>query len=668
MQVAALAPLGLKITALLGNARGILGRLRRPSNASTLQETGTTTGAASRDTSARSDGGPRPLPLVGGLSPSGQYQLLGGATLILAIAAGGLLWYSSERIAGLSRLGEQVAWMQSITQKSSRDLMRAMAGAGDAFSELQGEIPIIADGVGKLRLADAPGEVILPMQYSVAEMDPLYRTLVASRPAVVALSDGARALAGSVANIRAKLAMLRDVMPEPTQRRIVRLSDRVQRIANQGATMATSVSVSSRAAWEIDQDMRAFSEDLSALDDTPDHFGSATASDVHDLRRSIEADAQKAFQAFRAGLAQAAVIGDARNAAAAISANMDEVGSWLASLARDNQERLEAATPLRTVSGGLGIAAVVMAAMLVVAFVRATQVTAWQERTARRRSEKAKDESDDAIIRLMQEIQSLENGNLTVRATVTEHIVGSVADSVNAAVESLSQTITDVKSAVNSTTQSLGDIQSAVDEMLTATNKAAEQASASRNVSSRGKDTVTAAANRTEEVREQMQDISKRVKNLGEVIQQVGATTQLVENVAAQVEVLALNTALQAADAGEEGQRLRVIADEFRRLTDTTKKSLMRIQATVKSTLTETQSLIANIEQMTAGVVGSSQLWGEAREALENIEQSSHRIEEIAAGLTDLAGMQAERTAAAEKVVNALALSAGRFTTEVSEA
>jgi len=276
------------------------------------------------------------------------------------------------------------------------------------------------------------------------------------------------------------------------------------------------------------------------------------------------------------------------------------------------------------------------------------------------------DETDEAIIRIMGELLPISEGDLTARATVTEHVTGAIADRVNMAAESLHNAIDDVKRAAAEAAQLTMAISSRSEGTIEDFDSAALQASDSRDVAELGASVVADAVGKMDDARERMQDVSKRVKRLGEASQAITSIVDLIEEVTQKTSILALNTSLKAAEAGEEGQAFQVIAKEIRDLSDDARKALRQIGQNVRMIQGETQSVIQTVEAVTQDVVEGSRLWEDARITLNNITGSSEQIEGMVKRLGAIAKEQAEKAAAATGVMGELATSMGQFRTQAA--
>lgn len=265
--------------------------------------------------------------------------------------------------------------------------------------------------------------------------------------------------------------------------------------------------------------------------------------------------------------------------------------------------------------------------------------------------------NQQAILTLLDELGNLADGDLTVNATVTEDITGAIADSFNYAVDATRRLVR----AINETTDQLASASSEASEMAldvaSQSNDAAnlisdaaqtiyimsdniddisrssadlaEEAKRSVAIASKGKSTVSETIQGMESIRENIQDTSKRIKRLGESSQQIGEIINLINDIAEQTSILALNASIQAAMAGESGRGFAIVADEVQQLAERAGNSTRQIETIIKGIQTDTNEAIASMEQSTVGVVKGANLAKAAGEDLSEIEHVSLRLADL---------------------------------------
>ena len=293
------------------------------------------------------------------------------------------------------------------------------------------------------------------------------------------------------------------------------------------------------------------------------------------------------------------------------------------------------------------------------------------EREARRVNEA----NQAAILRLMNELQAVAEGDLTQQATVTEDITGAIADSVNYTVEELRTLVAQVHETVGRVTEATDKVDATSSELLAtsgeqlreirATGEAvlrmagringvsarAERTAAvamqSLDAAESGLQAVQAAIGGMHSIRDQIQETSKRLKRLGESSQEIGEITELISDITEQTNVLALNAAIQAASAGEAGRGFSVVAEEVQRLAERSADATRQIAALVRAIQTDMHDAAGAMERSTQGVVEGTKLSDAAGTALAEIDRVSRRLAEL---ITDISA-QASHEAQSANVV-----------------
>ena len=336
--------------------------------------------------------------------------------------------------------------------------------------------------------------------------------------------------------------------------------------------------------------------------------------------------------------------------------------------------------------GGVAIALLVLLGIVLLRNARRRRVASEglreESETARAESDAQNQRNQEAILRLLDEISDLADGDLSVKATVTEDFTGAIADSINYAIDAMR----DLVIAINSTTQQVSsaaqetqatamhlaeasdhqaqEISSAgasINEMAITMERSAEDAAKATQVAQkavetakRGGDAVGNTIGAMDGIREQIQETSKRIKRLGESSQEIGEIVGLINDIADQTNILALNAAIQAAMAGEAGRGFAVVADEVQRLAERVGNATKQIDALVRTIQTDTNEAVISMEESTAGVVRGSRLAAAAGQSLEEVEKVSDDISKLINQLSQTSQQQAQSAERISETVNVI--------------
>ncbi|TAL87996.1 MAG: methyl-accepting chemotaxis protein [Rhodanobacter sp.] len=318
------------------------------------------------------------------------------------------------------------------------------------------------------------------------------------------------------------------------------------------------------------------------------------------------------------------------------------------------------------------IAAVAFALLLVIALVG-------DQRRRFASSAELNQRNQEAIMRLLDEMGSLAEGDLTVKTTVSEDITGAIADSVNYAIDELRSLVTTINETseqvsssaqetqttarhladaaeqqaqqISSATSAINQIVSSMDVVSKDSAESADVAERSVKIASRGAEVVRETISGMDSIRDQIQETSKRIKRLGESSQEIGSIVELINDIAEQTNILALNAAIQAASAGEAGRGFAVVADEVQRLAERSTSATKRIETLVQTIQSDTNEAVNSMEQTTAEVVAGARLAEDAGSALGDIERVSH---DLSALIQNISTAAREQSAAATDVSHSM--------------
>ena len=285
-----------------------------------------------------------------------------------------------------------------------------------------------------------------------------------------------------------------------------------------------------------------------------------------------------------------------------------------------------------------------------------------------RQTEEQNEQNQNAILRLLDELADLADGDLTTEATVTEDFTGAIADSINFAIDqmrglvrAIRDTALQVASSAQETqstamhladssehqAQEIAGASAAINEMAVSIDQVSSNAAESASVAERsvtiakkGAEVVQNTINGMDTIREQIQETSKRIKRLGESSQEIGDIVSLINDIADQTNILSLNAAIQASMAGDAGRGFAVVADEVQRLAERSSAATKQIEALVKTTQTDTNEAVISMEHTTAEVVRGARLAQDAGVALEEIETVSMNLADLIQNISNASRQQ----------------------------
>lgn len=278
------------------------------------------------------------------------------------------------------------------------------------------------------------------------------------------------------------------------------------------------------------------------------------------------------------------------------------------------------------------------------------------------------DRNQNAILRLLDEIADLADGDLRSYATVSEDFTGAIADSINFAIDQLRDLVSRITDTSHEVAQytantqgitnqlaeasehqaqeiagasaAINEMAMSIDQVSSNATESAEVAERSVQIAANGAEVVNRSIEGMDTIREQIQETSKRIKRLGESSQEIGNIVALINDIADQTNILALNAAIQASMAGEAGRGFAVVADEVQRLAERSASATKQIEGLVKTIQTDTNEAVISMEQTTSEVVRGANLSKDAGVALDEIQNVSSNLAKLIANISDAAKLQ----------------------------
>ncbi len=430
-----------------------------------------------------------------------------------------------------------------------------------------------------------------------------------------------------------------------------------QRIAKNANSLVSSDEIDPEVAFLLGKDAGTFRDIVNGLLKGSDALRLTPVR--NDEERSTLTELQKRFATYESGInailqnMQRLVV--AKTAARGINQESEPLLADATSLAVG----FETQSLPRLLSLVAAIALIVLA--LIFAGLLA-KVLYDEQRVTAMESEQENKRNQEAILRLLNEMGNLADGDLTVQASVTEDVTGAIADSINFTIEELRTLVKGINNATDQVAKATTDAQAISNRLFEASqrqNKEIQQASASVLQMAQSINEVSQSAAQSarvaqqslaaaekggqavqnqiagmNEIRTQIQDTAKRIKRLGESSLEIGEIVELISDITEQTNVLALNAAIQAASAGEAGRGFTVVAEEVQRLAERSAEATKQIDAIVKTIQADTQDAVAAMEKSTVGVVEGTKLSDAAGQALDEIRRVSRELAELIGGIS----------------------------------
>jgi len=601
------------------------------------------------------------------------------AAILVAVIDFGWLTYNASQDAKASAL---VTKVQVLSQQLSTVANAAAGGNIDAFKSLEATRNTIDDLLSKLSKGDKNtgmrgyGEVS-GVAKEISDLDKAWQPLNTSATKILDSKEQVLNTAQVAADFNSKMPVLNSRMDEvvkiltdkngsPSQvmisSREMLLADRMQRRVQtivQGGEEAQS------AADGLQRDAQFYGAVLAGL---------ISGNPDLNIRAMDNPNARQILSDMNTQWTD--LVGDPVKKLLDSASALQDVKQAADQTSIDSQTMLLKAEPVAVRLGELqssrpfpnliiGVLAAAAAIFLVILLI-ASQIRSQRQRY--QVTAELNQRNQEAILRLLDEMGSLAEGDLTVKATVTEDITGAIADSVNFAVEALRSLVTTINDTalhvstsaqetqatamhlaeaaehqaqqITSASAAINEIAVSIDEVSKNSAESADVAQRSVQIASKGAGIVRQTIQGMDSIRDQIQETSKRIKRLGESSQEIGSIVELINDIAEQTNILALNAAIQAASAGEAGRGFAVVADEVQRLAERASGATRRIETLVQTIQADTNEAVTSMEQTTFEVVNGARLAEDAGTALGEIEQVSNNLADLIQNISEAARQQ----------------------------
>ncbi|HVP89181.1 MAG TPA: methyl-accepting chemotaxis protein [Casimicrobiaceae bacterium] len=617
---------------------------------------------------------PGRLPFIGHLPVVKQQQILFTLLIVFALLAVVMVWINGRFNGQVAAASGTATEMQMLSQRLARGTALAVQGNAASFEAVKdsrdrfrADLDALAKG-GTTRGVSLDTAGTAEIQSLITDITGRWdrveknaTAVVNNQQSLVSLSKGLESinqantglleLAQQASSQVASGGSLREV---DFTSQLAMLSQRIAKNAN---SLVSSEGIDPEVAFLLGKDSGTFRDVLNGLLKGSDSLRLAPIR--NDEARATLTDLQKRFVQYEAGVnailqnMQRLVV--AKQAAAGINQESEPLLADTTKLA----EAYEGQSLGRLIALG---AALLFALLALVMLILLGLVIRDEARVRALESEQENKRNQEAILRLLNEMGNLADGDLTVQASVTEDVTGAIADSINFTIEELRTLVKGINSATDQVAKATTDAQAISNRLYEASqrqNKEIQQASASvlqmaqsinevsqtASQSARVAQQSLAAAEKggqavqnqitgMNEIRSQIQDTAKRIKRLGESSLEIGEIVELISDITEQTNVLALNAAIQAASAGEAGRGFTVVAEEVQRLAERSAEATKQIDAIVKTIQADTQDAVAAMEKSTVGVVEGTKLSDAAGQALDEIRRVSRELAELIGGIS----------------------------------
>ncbi len=582
--------------------------------------------------------------------------------------------------------------LRVLSQRIAKNAVEAAAGTAEAFDSLKDARNDFSerwsylsqgnDSIGLPAVPDALQAEVAAVQQDWDTLRQNTDAILASEQTVLSLHQVAATLAETIPQLQVEYEEVVDILLEsgaPAAQVSVaqRQSLLAERILGSVNKVLSGDQDSVQAADMFGRDASLFGRVLSAMLEGNEAMGISRVTDAEALDRL--AAISELFQFVSGSVDEILETSPELFQVRESSNSIFEVSQTLLDKTSALTQGLQARADARYVNtlAGYVLGALALASILLIGLVMVQE-------TRRRLSETAEknERNQTAILRLLDEIGDLADGDLTVAATVTEDFTGAIADSINYSidqlrdlVETINQTAVQVSGAAQETqatamhlaeasehqAQEIAGASAAINEMAVSidqvsANAAESSAVAERSVAiaNKGNEVVHNTITGMDNIREQIQDTSKRIKRLGESSQEIGDIVSLINDIADQTNILALNAAIQASMAGDAGRGFAVVADEVQRLAERSSAATKQIEALVKTIQTDTNEAVISMEQTTSEVVRGARLAQDAGVALEEIEKVSKSLAALIQNISNAARQQASSAGHISNTMNVI--------------
>jgi len=572
-----------------------------------------------------------------------------------------------------------------LSQGLAKSATLAAAGNEDAFATLRQyqkefsrnmeELAVIDPETSESQLPESARNVYDILNKSWKDFNNHVNTILNSQETILILSEDIRAINEQMPDMLNASNEVAEILVEAqAPNRQVYLATQqlmfIERIIGNISVMMTGSSDAAQSAQRFGLDTATFKRVLDSLVSGSTMLGVEAVQDpdAAELLKEIA----KIYDSIKSRVAdileRSPETFEISNSAMSVYNNSDVLLQQIGALYSTYQEAVAEDTTLNVIGNVLAGLTIFMFLLIGALLISQEKRVARETEASRNEVEAQSNKNEAAIMRLLDEMGALADGDLTAHATVTEDITGAIADSINYTIDALRSLVTQindttvqVSSAAHETqatamhlaeasdqqatqittaSSAVNQMAASIEEVSSNANDLANEASKSVEIANKGSMVVQDTISGMDTIREQIQETSKRIKRLGESSQEIGDIVEIINDISEQTNILALNAAIQAAMAGDAGRGFAVVADEVQRLAERSGNATKQIEALVKTIQADTNEAVISMERSTSEVVQGARLAQNAGGALEEIEHVSSSLAKLIQAISDTTRQQ----------------------------
>jgi twitching motility protein PilJ len=623
--------------------------------------------------------------------------LLGIGMVVSVIGLVGVLMWQTQTTTLQAGYVEESSLLLMLSQRVAKDAREAVLGNQDAFATLQdsknrinGILKTLVEGDDRLPASpDTVSGTLQPVQALWESLDTDVAAILANEPALLSIRENVAAINQLSPLLLAKSdevveALIAEEAPQNIISRAGTQRTWSQRITKDVNVFALGGMDAAVSATQFGKDAKLYKRINRGLrrKASPEVIEKIDASDeiFNQLNEYIQAAQQVVTEFFVS-----------QRSAQRITEKSEKFLAEIEALVSSYQNLYSHIRYINVLPFVFGGAALIFFLLFIRSLVNSARLREFESNEQNR-------EAQAAILKLLDEMGDLADGDLTIEAEVTDQVTGAIADSMNYAVLEMRTLVQQINAAsdqvatesegtrekttalqaqtgqqseeIGTATESIVSMAKSMEQLSESADGSAEVANGSVQLAKQGTEAVTSTITGMNNMRDKMQETGKRIKRLGESSQQIGEIVGLIDDIAEQTNILSLNASIQAAMAGEAGRGFAVVADEVQRLAERSAEATKQIADLVSNIQADTNEAVTSMEEATREVVENTRLADEAGRALGEIETVSEELSTLITAMANTARQQSEEATGVSSTmvhIRELTFQASSTTTETAE-